>query len=109
MSNFEYVKSYYGVPAEIGRKVIVNGKPGIIVADRGNYIGVNFDEDSPGTILNVHPTWEVEYGEMGKVRKLTRSQRRYMEYLEVADCFENFGHYLKYKSRESRGEFNEIP
>lgn len=63
----EYCKKYYGVPADIGRRVLVNGEPGIIAVDRGNYIGVNFDKDKPGIISNCHPTWEVEYLEMGKV------------------------------------------
>lgn len=98
----EYVKEHYGVPADVGRRVVVNGKPGIIAADRGHYIGVTFDTDKPGTIRNAHPTWEVEYGEMGKIRPMTRSQRMYAEYLEVADCFENFGHFLKYRVLQAR-------
>ena len=59
--SFEYIKDYYGVPAALGRRVIVNGRPGIIAADRGHYIGVNFDSDKPGVISNCHPTWMVEY------------------------------------------------
>ena len=43
--NYEYVKNYYGVPAEYGRIVIVAGERGVIVEDRGNYIGVLFDKD----------------------------------------------------------------
>jgi len=82
----EYVRDYYGVPACIGRRIIHRGKPGVIAEDRGNYIGVNFDSDKPGRVLNVHPTDEVEYGDMGKVRQMTRSQRRYQEYLD-ADWF----------------------
>ena len=39
----KYASDYYDVPADIGRAVIVNGKPGVIAEDRGNYIGVNFD------------------------------------------------------------------
>lgn len=70
----DYVKRHYGVPADIGRRVEVDGKPGIIAADRGHYIGVNFDADKPGVISNCHPTWRVVYGEMGTIRKLTRSQ-----------------------------------
>ena len=85
--NCEYVRNYYGVPAEIGRRVVVQGKPGIIAADRGNYIGVNFDSDKPGDILNAHPTSDVQYLEMGKIREMTRSQRRYREYLN-ADWYE---------------------
>lgn len=77
----EYVRKYYGVPACIGRRILFKGKPGIIAEDRGHYIGVNFDEDKPGVICNVHPTDGVEYGEMGKVRKMTRSQKRYRDYI----------------------------
>lgn len=76
----EYVCDYYKVPADIGRKVIVCGKPGIIAEDRGCYIGVNFDCDKPGDISNCHPTHEVDYGEMGTIRKMTRSQKRYQDY-----------------------------
>ena len=80
--DFQYVRNTYGVPAALGCRVIVNGKPGIIVADRGQYIGVNFDTDKPGTISNCHPTWMVEYGKMGTIRKIkmTRAQARYQEY-----------------------------
>lgn len=61
----EYAKIHYQVPADIGRRVTVDGRPGIIAEDRGHYIGVNFDDDKPGVISNAHPTWEVDYGEMG--------------------------------------------
>ena len=87
---FEYVTEYYQVPACYGRRVEVNGKPGIIAEDRGHYIGVNFDSDKPGVISNCHPTWEVEYLGMGKVRALTKSQQRYKRYLEYGDCFDSF-------------------
>jgi hypothetical protein len=90
----EYVRQYYAVPAELNRRVRVSGKPGIITADRGQYIGVTFDADKPHIIRNAHPTSEVEYLEMGTPRKLTRSQRRYLDYLEVADLYETFAHYL---------------
>lgn len=49
--------------------------------DRGNYIGVNFDDDKPGSIYNLHPTYEVEYKGVGKIRKMTRSQERYRGYI----------------------------
>lgn len=100
----EYVRKYYGVPAEIGRRVIVYGKPGIIAADRGNYIGVNFDCDKPGVIHNAHPTDHVEYGGMGTVRKMTRSQARYREYLDSDGCFDSFAHFLLYKTYQRRQE-----
>lgn len=66
--NCQYAKEHYGVPADIGRLVIVNGRSGVIAEDRGHYLGVRFD-DSPEMILNVHPTWKVEYGEMVEVRE----------------------------------------
>ena len=77
----EYVREHYGVPAVIGRRVVVGGKSGIIAEDRGHYIGVNLDADKPGVIRNAHPTSDVEYGEMGTMRKMTRSQERYMDYV----------------------------
>ena len=69
MSNFEYINNTYNVPACIGRRVVVNGKPGIIVKDKGNYIGVNFDEDKHGVVKCCHPLWVVEYQDMGYIRK----------------------------------------
>lgn len=83
-----YVRQHYDVPAEVGRRVVVNGKPGIIAEDKGQYIGVNFDEDQPGDIKNCHPTWEVQYLDMGVIRPLPkvknpRSKQRYQEYLDA--------------------------
>ena len=91
--NCEYVVQYYGVPAAIGRRVLVGGQPGIIAEDRGHYIGVNFDTDKPGRVCNAHPTWEVEYGEMGTIRKMTRAQQRYRDYVR-ADTGTTFAEWL---------------
>lgn len=88
--NCEYVQQHYNVPAQIGRRVVVDGQPGIIAQDCGNYIGVNFDSDKPGAISHCHPTWRVEYGEMGTVRPMTKSQQRYKRFLEYGDGFESF-------------------
>lgn len=94
--NCEYVRQYYGVPARIGRRVMVYGKPGIIAEDRGHYIGVNLDTDKPGQVSNYHPTDKVEYLDMGKVRKMTRSQQRYHDYLnEDPSC--TFAEWLLFK------------
>ncbi len=95
MSAFEYVRQVYGVPAAFGRKVVVEGRSGIIVKDMGHYIGVNFDHDKPGVISPCHPTWEVVYGDLGPVRKPTRSQQRYLDYLDVGDLYDGFGDYLR--------------
>lgn len=91
--SYEYVCEHYNVPACYGRMVTVDGQPGIIAADRGNYIGVNFAADRPGNIENCHPTWRVVYGGMGTVRRMTRSQRRYREYLD-SDCGLSFREWL---------------
>ena len=102
MTECSYVRQNYGVPACIGRRVIVYGKPGVIAADRGHYIGVNFDADKPGMIRNAHPTSEVEYLGMGAVRPMTRAQRRYQRWLEVGDCFESFRSFLIYETRREK-------
>jgi hypothetical protein len=90
-----YIKAYYGRSASINQRVTVDGKPGIIVADKGHYLGVNFDEDKPSTISNCHPTWRVDYLEMGTARKQTKAQARYQRYLEVSDQFDSFLHFLQ--------------
>ena len=74
MSNYncDYVRRHYDVPAEIGRRVIANGEPGVIMADRGHYIGVILDSDPKKRIRNYHPTWEMQYGEMAEKLPLKR-------------------------------------
>jgi len=100
--NCEYVKKYYGVPACIGRRVNVDGKPGIIAKDNGHHIGINFDKDEPGVIFPAHPTWKVEYLGMGKVRQMTRSQKRYRRFLEFGDGFDSFLDYCRWDSDPKR-------
>lgn len=66
--SLEYVRKYYGVPAEIGRRVKVDGRAGVIASDRGCHIGVVFDDKSYGGInYPCHPTWRVEYLELVEV------------------------------------------
>jgi hypothetical protein len=100
--NCEYVKQHYGVPAEIGRLVKVNGKRGIIAEDRGHYIGVNFDADKPGEIRNAHPTSEVEYLGMGKVRKPSRFAARAARFREYGDGFQSFVEYCRWDADPTR-------
>lgn len=101
-----YVKQQYGVPADVGRRVTVNGKPGIIAEDAGHYIGVNFDSDAPGVISNCHPTWRVVYGEMGVIRQLPKrkaaAKARYKRFLEYGDGFETFRQFLAWDSDPAR-------
>ena len=103
MNNCEYVREHYGVTACIGRRVTVNGRPGIIAEDQGHYIGVSFDDEKPGRYWPAHPTNGVVYGEMGKVRPMTRAQQRYHDYLNVADCFMSFMDYLRYVGERKAG------
>lgn len=97
MTNCEYVRRYYGVPAEVGRRLMVYGQPAIISADRGHHIGITYDKDKPGVLLSAHPIDGVEYLGMGLVRPMTPGQRRYRKWIEVADCFPDwkFGDWLK--------------
>lgn len=97
MSNCQYVRTHYGVPACIGRRVRVYGDAGIIAEDRGHYIGVNFDKDKPGRISNCHPTDKVEYLELGTIRPMTRAQRNYRNFLN-ADCGCTFAEWLKFRT-----------
>jgi len=102
MSDFDYIRSYYGVPACVGRRVTVDGRPGVIAKDQGHYIGVLFDSDKPKHISCCHPTWRVEYQGMGKVRRMTASQRRYDRYLEYGDCFDCFLDFCRWDAEPDR-------
>lgn len=92
---FEYIKSTYKVPAEIGREIIFGGvRKGVIVKDCGNYIGVNFEDKKPGVIENLHPTWKVEYlNTFAKIRPMSKSQQRYREYVN-SECDCSFAEWL---------------
>lgn len=82
--NCAYVRQHYQVPAEIGRRVIAYGKPGVILADRGHYIGVVLDEDPKKRISNYHPTHEIQYGELVDTLPLKEYQ------VITAKCFDWF-------------------
>ncbi|PWB31404.1 hypothetical protein DCO48_17220 [Pseudomonas sp. SDI] len=58
--NCDYVRRHYDVPAEVGRRVIANREPGVIIADRVHYIGVTLDSDPKKRIRNYPPTWEMQ-------------------------------------------------
>lgn len=86
--DFEYIKERYGVPAEFGRDVTVNGKIGTITKDMRNYIGVTFHADEKRHSLPCHPTSEVVYLEtftpLKKLRpKNWRSKQRYLDFLSL--------------------------
>lgn len=96
-AEMDYIKRTYDVPADIGRRVVVNGKSGVIVGSSGPHLGVVFDGDKATRISPCHPTWRVEYLEMGELPKPTRSELRYQRYLEVGECFDSFRDFLKSK------------
>lgn len=98
----QYVCEYYGVPADIGRRVRVYGQEGVIAEDRGNYIGVNLDKDKPGVIRNYHPQDGVEYLEMGKVRKPSKGAARYARFLEYGDMFKDFVSFCRWDAAPER-------
>lgn len=91
--SFEYINKSYGVNACVGRRVIVDGEPGVIVGARAAQLIVNPDHLKPGQTYCCHPTWRVEYQDIGRVRKMTAGQRRYQEYLN-SDCCESFAEWL---------------
>lgn len=101
--NFEYVKKYYGVPAEFGRVVIALGKRGVIVEDRGHHLGVLFDCDRAGDVSILHPTYEVKYlEEFETPRKPSKGRKRYLDYLDDREWFD--GTFIEYCQWCSRGK-----
>lgn len=98
---FEYIREYYKVPAEYGREVCINGRKGVIVEGRGNYIGVNFHDAKAGQSLPYHPTHNVEYFGIVKPRKISRSQKRYREYIE-ADTMMTYKEWISRDNKHNR-------
>lgn len=108
MTPFDYITRTYNVPAAIGRRVIVNGKPGTIIEDRGHHIGVNFDTDRPGRSSPCHPTWEVKYlEEIVKPRKASRGAQRYRDWLrsESSLGFIEWIEWTRFKSKEAELDY----
>jgi len=85
--SLDYIREYYGVPAEPGRRVEVYGKPGVIVSGVNAYIVVLLDSAKPTDTEPYHPTDGVRYLGMGKIRKMTPGQARYRKFKD-ADWFE---------------------
>ena len=73
MKNMAYIRNYYKVPAKRGARIEWSGdemakfirgflyipKKGTIVAARGGYLRVRFDNEQH--IVTLHPTWKVKY------------------------------------------------
>lgn len=43
MTGFDYIREYYGVPAEPGAKVEYNGKPGTVTGTHGPHVKVRLE------------------------------------------------------------------
>jgi len=55
----EYVRSYYGVPAKRGMRIVIDGRPATIVGFKNQYLRIRRDGEKRTAIA--HPTWRVEY------------------------------------------------
>lgn len=83
MQPFQYIKERYGVLPRMNQAIAYQSRKGQIVADRGNYIVVNFFDEKVTMQHNIHPTDThlVYLDEILKPRKMTRSQLRYRRFL----------------------------
>jgi hypothetical protein len=59
--SYEYIRRAYGVPAQVGMRVKVDGRPGVLIqhTSHQHYLRVRFDGAAHD--VNAHPTWRVEY------------------------------------------------
>jgi hypothetical protein len=55
----EYIRSFYGVNAKIGGKILYKYKHGTIVGTKGPYLRIRLDGEKQ--IENYHPTYEITY------------------------------------------------
>ncbi len=58
-SQIDYVRRFYDVPAELERRIVFDGRPGVIVGAEGGRLLVWLDGDEHR--VPVHPTWRVDY------------------------------------------------
>lgn len=110
--SFDYIRKYYGVPAERGRQVTCYGERGVIVGSDGHYICVVMDGDKSEFEGRYHPTCEVVYGDIVDVPALrewkclaswrdewesdawftvtasTRSKARYKAFIDLSDVYD---------------------
>lgn len=57
--DMEWVRAQYGVPAEVGGRVVVDGKPGTIIGTSGPHLAIALD--GGGAPVAAHPTWHMTY------------------------------------------------
>lgn len=113
--SFDYIRKYYGVPAERGRVVTCYGERGVVVGADGHYLRVVIDGDTSEEERRYHPTDKVVYGEIVDVSALrewrclapwrdeweyeawftvtasTRSKARYKAFRDLSDVYDMSG------------------
>ena len=52
-----YVREHYAVDFKRGDRVLMDGKPGVVVSFPGQYVGVRFDGEKHTS--RCHPTWRL--------------------------------------------------
>jgi len=57
--SMKWIRERYNVPARRGRKVIAQGRKGVIVGSKGEYLRVRVEGEK--NILSFHPEFEMEY------------------------------------------------
>jgi hypothetical protein len=103
-SDFQYIRTYYQVPAEEGRCVTYTDakgtRSGVIHSTTHQYINIWFDGD-PKPRGPYHPTAGIAYlPETKPVPKRTPSQERYARFLSCRDLFDSFRDFLAYEKTE---------
>jgi len=58
-TDLEYIRDYYGVPAELGGRVAFKGRQGQITGAQGPHILIRLDGEEISRPY--HPTWELIY------------------------------------------------
>lgn len=58
-ASFDYIRSYYKVPAKRGGRVLYDGQPGTIVWTDGPYLRIRLD--GVRGVASYHPMWKIEY------------------------------------------------
>lgn len=53
-----YVRGYYAVDYKVGDRLVVDGRPGVLVSFPDQYLGVRFDGERHTS--RCHPTWRVK-------------------------------------------------
>lgn len=48
-----YVRAYYGVDYNVGDRLVMDGRPGVLVSFPGQYLGIRFDGE--GELIPMEP------------------------------------------------------